>query len=113
MSKRCRWRRKNDQARNWYPLRERAAVSDARTRTIESISRAKAELDRALADIDEIRTFDPAVVGLVAHSVSHYITVTTATVEMLQLTLREYPDPNVAIWLDGLAHAANLMQHVV
>jgi len=78
-------------------------MPDARTRTVESISNAKAELDRALAELDTIRAFDPAVVGLVAHAVSHYITVTTATVEMLQLTLRENTDP----------HAANLMQHFV
>lgn len=88
-------------------------MTDAKTRTVESISQAKAELDRALAELDTIRTFDPSLVGLVAHAASHYITVTTATVEMLQMTLREYADPNVAIWLDGIAHAANLMQHTV
>ena len=88
-------------------------MTDAKTRTVESITQAKAELDRALAELDTVRTFDPALVGLVAHAASHYITVTTATVEMLQMTLREYADPNVAIWLDGIAHAANLMQHTV
>lgn len=86
-------------------------MTDARARAAESIARARAELDRALVEVDGIRTFDPGVVGLVAHAVSHYITVTTATVEMLQLTLRDHSDPNVPIWLDGIAHAANLMQH--
>ena len=88
-------------------------MPDAKTRTSESITKARAELDRALAELDSIRAFDPAVVGLVAHALSNYITVTTATVEMLQLTLRDYPDPDVAVWLDGIAHAANLMQHSV
>jgi signal transduction histidine kinase len=88
-------------------------VTDARTRAAESIARAKAELDRALVEVDTIRTFDPSVIGLVAHAVGHYITVTTATVDMLKLTLREHDDPNVAIWLDGIAHAANLMQHFI
>jgi signal transduction histidine kinase len=86
-------------------------VADARARTAESISRAKAELDCALAELDAIRTFDPATVGLVAHAMSNYITVTTATVEMLQLSLRGYPDGEVQIWLEGIAHVANLMQH--
>jgi two-component system, sensor histidine kinase and response regulator len=88
-------------------------MPDAKTRTVDSITNAKAELDRAMAELETLRTFDPAVVGLVAHAVSHYITVTTATVEMLQLTLRDNTDPNVAIWLDGIVHAANLMQHFV
>jgi signal transduction histidine kinase len=88
-------------------------VPDARTRTVESIGKAKAELDRALAELDAVRPLDPAVVGVVAHAMSHYTTVTTATVEMLELTLCSHPDPNVGIWLDGIAHAANLMQHFV
>ena len=88
-------------------------MPDARTRTVESISKAKAELDRALTELDAVRPLDPAVVGLVAHAMSHYTTVTTATVEMLELTLCSHPDPNVGIWLDGIAHAANLMQHFV
>lgn len=88
-------------------------MPDARTRTIESITNARTELDRALTELDAVRPLDPAVIGLVAHAMTHYTTVTTATVEMLELTLRTYPDPNVAMWLDGIAHAANLMQHFV
>lgn len=88
-------------------------MSDARTRTVASISKAKAELDRALTELDAVRPLDPTVVGLVAHAMSHYTTVTTATVEMLELTLSDHSDPNVAMWLDGIAHAANLMQHFV
>lgn len=88
-------------------------MPDAKSRAAESIVRAKEELDRALVEVEGLRTLDPGVVGLVAHAVSHYITVTTATVEMLQLTLRDYRDPNVAAWLDGIAHGASLMQHFV
>ncbi len=36
-----------------------------------------------------------------------------ATVEMLQLTLRDYPERDVATWLEGIGHAADLMQHAV
>jgi signal transduction histidine kinase len=106
------FRQKNDQARNWYPAREDAGMPDSRARTVESISDAKAALDRALVELDAIRTLDPGAVGLVAHAMSHYVTVTSATVEMLRHTLRGHADPNVALWLDGVGHAANLMQHV-
>ena len=86
---------------------------DARTRASSSIAQAKAELDKALADIDMIQTVNPALVGLIAHALSNYITVTAATVEMLQLTLRGYQDPDVPIWLEGIGHATDLMQHSV
>jgi signal transduction histidine kinase len=88
-------------------------VADAKSRTSESITKARLELDRALAELDTIRALDPALVSVVAHAMSNYITVTTATVEMLQMSLRDYPDADVPIWLEGIAHAANLMQHSV
>jgi len=84
---------------------------DARSRAIASISDAKLELDRAIAELDAIRSHDPAVIGIVAHALTNYVTVTTATVEMLQVTLRGYPDPDVLNWLEGIRHTADLMQH--
>ncbi len=88
-------------------------MPDARTRTVESITKARLELDRALSELDVMRTLDPGLVSVVAHAMSNYVTVTTATVEMLQLALRDHPDSDVPIWLEGLAHAANLMQHSI
>jgi signal transduction histidine kinase len=86
---------------------------DAKARAAASISEARHELDRALSEIDMIQTFNPMLIGLVAHSLSNYISVTSATVEMLQLTLRDTSDPDVPIWLDGIGHTADLMQHSV
>jgi len=86
---------------------------DTRTRAISSITKARTELDRALAELDTVRTYDPALVGLVAHALGNYITVTTATVEILRHTLRSYPDRDVQVWLEGISHAADLMQHTV
>jgi signal transduction histidine kinase len=86
---------------------------DAKARAAASIAEAKSELERALAEIDMIQTFNPMLVGLVAHSLSNYISVTSATVEMLQLTLRDTTDPDVPIWLEAISHTADLMQHSV
>src|SRR5215470_5631347 len=86
---------------------------DARSRVSTSIAQARDQLDKALADIEMIQTVNPALVGLIAHALSNYITVTAATVEMLQLTLRDYQDPDVPIWLEGIGHATDLMQHSV
>jgi len=86
---------------------------DAKARAAASIAEAKCELDRALAEIDMIRTFNPMLIGLVAHSLNNYIAVTSATVEMLQLSLRDNADPDVPIWLEGIGHTADMMQHSV
>jgi signal transduction histidine kinase len=89
------------------------ASMDARTRASASIAQAKTELERALLEIDLIQTFDPAIVGLLAHALTNYITVTSATVEMLQLSLRGFHDPDVPVWLEGIGHTADMMQHSV
>jgi signal transduction histidine kinase len=86
---------------------------DAKARAAASIEQARLELDRALAEIDMMQTYNPMLIGLVAHSLSNYITVTSATVEMLRLTLRDNKDPDVPIWLEGIGHTADLMQHSV
>src|SRR3954462_15767944 len=86
---------------------------DAKARAAAAIAEAKSELDRALSEIDAIQTYNPMLIGLVAHSLSNYIAVTSATVDMLQLTLRDHADPDVPIWLDGIGHTADLMQRSV
>ncbi len=82
-------------------------MTEPRARAAAAIARASHELDRALREIDEMQTYDPALVGHVAHALSNYISVTAATVEMLRLTLRDYPDPDVRNWVDGIGHAAD------
>jgi len=86
---------------------------DARARAAAAIAEAQSDLDRALAEIDAIQTFNPMLVGLVAHSLSNYITVTAATVEMLQLSLRDHSNADVSTWLEGIGHTTDLMQHTV
>ena len=88
-------------------------MTDAKHRTAAALARASQELDRALRELDQIETYDPALVGHVAHALSNYISVTAATVEMLRLNLRDHPDPDVRNWVDGIGHAADLMMHSV
>jgi signal transduction histidine kinase len=86
---------------------------DAKTRAVASIAQAKIELEHALAEMDAIRTLDPALIGAVAHALNNYITITAATVEMLKLTLRGHRDGDIQNWLDGIYHGTELMQHSV
>jgi signal transduction histidine kinase len=86
---------------------------DAKTRAVTSIEHAREELDRALAELDGLPAFDPSIVGFVAHAVNNYLTVMQATAEMLQRALSAHPDSDVTIWVEGIGHAADLMQHTI
>ena len=44
-------------------------MTDPKTRAISSIEDAQLALDRALSDLDTIPSFDPTIVGFVAHAV--------------------------------------------
>ena len=87
-------------------------IGDSKARVAASIEKAKADLDRALVDLDRLAVSDPAAIGYIAHALNNYLTVATATVELLQLSLSE-GQPEVIAWLDGLHHLADLMQHTV
>ena len=90
-----------------------SAVLDPKARVAASIETAKADLERALVDLDRLPVSDPAAIGYIAHALNNYLTVATATVELLQLSLHSQAQPEVTAWLDGLHHLADLMQHTV
>jgi two-component system, NtrC family, sensor histidine kinase KinB len=79
----------------------------------QSIENAKADLDKALFELDQLPHFDASMVGFVAHAMNNYLTIVDATVNLLGHALRDYPDRDVAIWLQGLRHTAGLMHHTV
>jgi len=89
------------------------ASGDPKARVAASIEKARADLERALADLDRVPVSDPAAIGYIAHALNNYLTVATAVVEMLQLSLHSQAQPEVTAWLDGLHHLADLMQHTV
>jgi signal transduction histidine kinase len=86
---------------------------DAKTRVTTSIEDAKSDLDRALAELEQLQTFDPARVGFVAHALNNYLTVTLITMEMLSHALADHPNPDVRTWIDGVQHATHVMKYTV
>jgi signal transduction histidine kinase len=78
-------------------------------KVVASLSRAKADLDQALADLEYLPAFDLGVVGSAAHALSNYLAVTDGTVELLGLALHDHPEPDVHTWLQALRQATNLM----
>lgn len=77
----------------------------------QSIENAKADLEKALFELDQLPHFDASMIGFVAHAMNNYLTIIDATVNLMGHSLRDYPDRDVAIWLQGLRHTAGLMHH--
>jgi signal transduction histidine kinase len=86
-------------------------LSDQKRDAIESIRNAQAEMERALAHIEQLPAFDPGAVSFAAHALTNYLTVTGATIEFLQEALTDYPDAQVKTWIEGLLRATDMMRH--
>jgi two-component system sensor histidine kinase/response regulator len=81
-------------------------------RIITSLQTAQDELEKALADLAQLPAFDASRVRFAAHTLNNYLTVTAATVDLLELHLKNCADEKVGIWLHGLRHATTLMTHL-
>ena len=62
---------------------------------IKSIDKAKADLERALEDLEHMPAFDVDGLGYAAHVLHNYLTVIEGTTELLMMSLEEYPDENL------------------
>src|SRR4029453_10434497 len=88
-------------------------TTESLAQVAQAIEDAKANLDRALGELDRLPAFDASTVGFVAHAMNNYLTITDATVSLLSHELRSYPNRDVGIWLEGLRHTAALMHHTI
>lgn len=79
----------------------------------EAIVRARADLDKALSDLELLPAFDPGNVFYVAHTLNNFLAVATGTTELLLMALADYPDPQVRTWLEGLLQITERMEHLV
>src|SRR5262245_18814591 len=88
-------------------------ISPSRANAIESITEAIAYLGDALDELEHLPAHDPSTVALAAHAMNSYVSVTEATLGLLDESLRDNPDREVATWLAGLRHLGGLMQHTL
>lgn len=88
-------------------------TTESLAQVAQRIEDAKANLDRALFELEQLPAFDASTVGFVAHAMNNYLTITDATVSLLNHALRGHPNRDIAIWLDGLRHTAALMHHTI
>jgi len=88
-------------------------MSETKDQISAAIFRAKADLERALGDLEKIPSFDPTSVAFSAHALNNFLSVTSATTDLLRIALKDYPDPQVRDWLKGLKRTARIMSHIV
>ena len=77
----------------------------------ELITTAKTHLDEALQNLENVSALDKRSLGFAAHALGNYLTVIEGTVELLRISLKDYPDKQVHSWLEGLKHTSALMMH--
>jgi signal transduction histidine kinase len=87
--------------------------SDARGAALAAITRAQADLERAVTELDKLPALSTASLGLATHALNNFLTVSLGVVELLQERLRDHADPQVGAWLQGLAHSNTLMAHTI
>ncbi len=85
----------------------------AKDHAIAAISRAHAELNTALEQIEHLPAFDLGTVGFAAHALNNYLTVINGTAQMLQEALQNCGEDEVLRWLQALTHTSELMTHTV
>lgn len=78
-----------------------------------SILEARDDLDKALAELESLPVFEPGAIAFAAHALSNFLTVTSGTVELLAIALKDHPDPEVQQWLRALRSSAETMTHTV
>ena len=88
-------------------------MQDPTRKAIEAIENAKASLDQAMTELEKVPEFDPATVAYAAHALKNYIAVSGAVTDLLKVYLSGHPDDQVRIWIEGLQHALQLMNHTV
>jgi signal transduction histidine kinase len=88
-------------------------MTDPENSIAAAITRAQGELAEALSELERITSVGPGSVVYAAHALNNYLCVTGAAVELISKRLSDHPDPQIQVWLDGLAHATDLMANLV
>jgi two-component system, sensor histidine kinase LadS len=86
-----------------------AITMSTKAEIIASVEAARVELDQALAHLAELPALDWETVRCSAHTLGNYLNITNACVQLLQMSLADYPDQEVQVWLKGLERVTDLM----
>ncbi|HTO73963.1 MAG TPA: hypothetical protein VMJ30_09090, partial [Gemmatimonadales bacterium] len=82
-----------------------------RQQVLEAIESARLNLDQALAGLEQVPETEAEIVGYTAHKLKNYLAVVGATADLLEVYFAGHPDEQVRVWVEGLQHAVQLMNH--
>jgi signal transduction histidine kinase len=80
---------------------------------LAAVAQAQADLERAVNEIEKLPALDVHSIALAAHALNNFLSVSRGVVELMIPVLRHHPDRQIMVWLEGLAHATDLMDHTV
>ena len=80
---------------------------------VAAIDRARADMEEALGQLEQIPMFDSGNIAYAAHALQSYLTVINGTSRLLEKKFQDSNDPEVHRWLQGLQHTTELMTHTV
>ena len=84
-------------------------MPERRIEVISAITRARVDLDRALARLEVLANDDRERISYSVHALNNYLMVVSNTLQMLRTNLIPKGDREVRRWLDALQQATNLM----
>lgn len=85
-------------------------MKPSKDKVVATVASAKASLEQALADLEQLPAFDSGQIAFAAHALNNFLGVIRATAELL---LKNDRDVRVRTLVEGLAHTADLMTHTV
>ena len=87
-------------------------MTSPRNQVLASIQQARAELETALSNLELLPAVDSRTIVFIAHALNNFLTVNRATSELLLVSLKDYPDPQVRLRLEGMVHVNKLMTNI-
>ena len=94
-------------------LTDEGTSSNPKNLALAAVAQAQADLERAVNELERLPALDVHSIALAAHALNNFLTVSRGVVELMIPVLRHHPDRQIMVWLEGLAHAADLMDHTV
>ena len=79
----------------------------SKDRVVDSISRAKTELDSALEHLEQLHPFDPGVALFYSHALNNVLTVMSWTIELISLEVGRSSDRPIQEQLQSLSQAVD------
>ncbi len=86
---------------------------EAKHSVLDSLVAARNELNNAMAQLESLPAFDPGTVGYAAHAIHNYLTVTNATLDLIEPALTGQVDAETRKWFAALRQSTVLMEHTV